>query len=86
MLSGCHPNKISVTMNRSRPLLFVLDFLAGLTFGQTADRPSDPAPAEYTFRFVAGDGMFYTPRNGPSLLHISPPPRPAEIPFAALCL
>ena len=64
MLSGCHPNKISVTMNRSRPLLFVLDFLAGLTFGQTADRPSDPAPAEYTFRFVAGDGMFYTPCNG----------------------
>ena len=64
MLSGCHPNKISVTMNRYRPLLFVLDFLTGLTFGQTADRSSDPAPAEYTFRFVAGDGMFYTPCNG----------------------
>ncbi len=44
--------------------MFALGFLAGPTFGQTADNPSDPAPAEYTFRFVAGDDMFYIPWSG----------------------
>lgn len=52
------------TMNRLLTLLFALGLLAGPTFGQTADNPSDPAPAEYTFRFVAGDDMFYIPWNG----------------------
>ena len=51
-------------MNRLLTLLFALGLLAGPTFGQTADNPSDPAPAEYTFRFVAGDDMFYIPWNG----------------------
>ncbi len=40
----------------------------GLLAGQPSarrDNPfSDPAPAEYTFRFVAGDDMFYIPWNG----------------------
>ena len=52
------------TMNRLLTLLFALGLLAGPTFGQTADNPSDPAPAEYTFRFVAGDDMFYIPWSG----------------------
>ena len=51
-------------MNRLLTLLFALGLLAGPTFGQTADNPSDPAPAEYTFRFVAGDDMFYVPWSG----------------------
>lgn len=51
-------------MNRLLTLLFALGLLAGPTFGQTADNPSDPAPAEYTFRFVAGDDMFYIPWSG----------------------
>ena len=51
-------------MNRLLTLLFALGLLAGPTFGQTADNPSNPAPAEYTFRFVAGDDMFYIPWNG----------------------
>ena len=51
-------------MNRLLTLLFALGLLVGPTFGQTADNPSDPAPAEYTFRFVAGDDMFYIPWNG----------------------
>ncbi len=51
-------------MNRLLTLLFTLGLLAGPTFGQTADNPSDPAPAEYTFRFVAGDDMFYIPWSG----------------------
>ena len=46
-------------MNRLLTLLFALGLLAGPTFGQTADNPSDPAPAEYTFRFVADDGAKY---------------------------
>lgn len=51
-------------MNRLLTLLFALGLLAGPTFGQTADNPSDPAPAEYTFHFVAGDDMFYIPWSG----------------------
>lgn len=51
-------------MNRLLTLLFALGLLAGPTFGQTAGNPSDPAPAEYTFRFVAGDDMFYIPWSG----------------------
>ena len=51
-------------MNRLLTLLFALGLLVGPTFGQTADNPSDPVPAEYTFRFVAGDDMFYIPWNG----------------------
>ena len=48
-------------MNRLLTLLFALGLLAGPTFGQTADNPSDPAPAEYTFRFGEGDDMFDAP-------------------------
>ena len=51
-------------MNRLLTLLFALGLLAGPTFGQTADGPSGSAPAEYTFRFVADDDMFYIPWNG----------------------
>ena len=51
-------------MNRLLTLLFALGLLAVPTFGQTADGPSGSAPAEYTFRFVAGDDMFYIPWNG----------------------
>ena len=51
-------------MNRLLTLLFALGLLVGPTFGQTADNPTDSAPAEYTFRFVAGDDMFYIPWNG----------------------
>lgn len=51
-------------MNRLLTLLFALGLLAGPTFGQTADNPSDPAPAEYTFHFVAGDDMFFIPWSG----------------------
>lgn len=51
-------------MNRLLTLLFTLGLLAGPAFGQTADNPSDAAPAEYTFRFVAGNDMFYIPWNG----------------------
>lgn len=51
-------------MNRLLTLLFALGLLAVPTFGQTADGPSGSAPAEYTFRFVADDDMFYIPWNG----------------------
>lgn len=51
-------------MNRLLTLLFALGLLAGPTFGQTADNPSDPAPAEYIFHFVTGDDMFYIPWSG----------------------
>lgn len=49
-------------MNRFLTLLFALSLFAGPTFGQTATDSSDPA--EYTFRFVADDDMFYVPWNG----------------------
>lgn len=51
-------------MNRLLTLLFALGLLAVPTFGQTADGPSGSASAEYTFRFVADDDMFYIPWNG----------------------
>ena len=51
-------------MNRLLTLLFALGLLTGPAFGQTAAAPSDSAPAEYMFRFVAGDDMFYVPWNG----------------------
>ena len=51
-------------MNRLLTLLFALGLLAVPTFGQTADGPSGSAPAEYTFRFVADDDMFYIPWSG----------------------
>ena len=49
-------------MNRLLTLLFAWGLFAGPTFAQTADETS--APTEYTFRFVAGDDMFYVPWNG----------------------
>lgn len=58
------PEQIHDTMNRLLTLLFALGLLAVPTFGQTADGPSGSAPAEYTFRFVADDDMFYIPWNG----------------------
>ena len=51
-------------MNRLLTLLFALGLLAVPTFGQTADGPSGSTPAEYTFRFVADDDMFYIPWSG----------------------
>lgn len=51
-------------MNRFLTFLFALSLLTGPTFGQTADGASDTAPTEYTFRFVAGDDMFYIPWSG----------------------
>ena len=51
-------------MNRLLTLLFTLGLLAGPAFGQTADTSSDPAPAEYTFRFVPQKDMFYVPWSG----------------------
>lgn len=51
-------------MNRLLPLLFALSLFAGHASGQTADTPIDSAPAEYMFRFVADDDMFYIPWNG----------------------
>lgn len=64
VLSPRQPEQIHDTMNRLLTLLFALGLLAVPTFGQTADGPSGSAPAEYTFRFVAGDDMFYIPWNG----------------------
>lgn len=58
------PEQIHDTMNRLLTLLFALGLLAVPTFGQTADGPSGSASAEYTFRFVADDDMFYIPWNG----------------------
>lgn len=51
-------------MSRLLTLLFALGLLAGPAFGQTAKSPSDPAPVEYTFRFVTGKDMFYVPWSG----------------------
>lgn len=51
-------------MNRLLTLLFTLGLFAVPSFGQTADTSSDSAPTEYTFRFVAGDDMFYIPWSG----------------------
>ena len=51
-------------MNRLLTLLFALSLFAGHAFGETSNSPSDPDPAEYTFRFVADDDMFYIPWNG----------------------
>lgn len=64
VLSPRQPEQIHDTMNRLLTLLFALGLLAVPTFGQTADGPSGSAPAEYTFRFVADDDMFYIPWNG----------------------
>lgn len=64
VLSPRQPEQIHDTMNRLLTLLFALGLLAVPTFGQTADGPSGSASAEYTFRFVAGDDMFYIPWNG----------------------
>lgn len=56
--------------NRLLTLLFTLGLLVDPTFGRTAavpsdpSDPSDPARVEYTFRFVAGDDMFYIPWSG----------------------
>lgn len=64
VLSPRQPEQIHDTMNRLLTLLFALGLLAVPTFGQTADGPSGSASAEYTFRFVADDDMFYIPWNG----------------------
>lgn len=51
-------------MNRLLTLLFALGLFAGLASGQTTGMPADSASAEYTFRFVADDDMFYIPWSG----------------------
>ena len=64
LLLAATRTKLLKPSNRLRPLLLALGLRAGPPFGQTADNPSDPAPAEYTSRFVAGDDMFYIPWSG----------------------
>lgn len=51
-------------MNRLLTLLFALGLFAGHASGQTTGIPADSASAEYTFRFVADDDMFYIPWSG----------------------